>query len=131
MDNAHPNAQYIQQVYAAFGRGDMAAVDAAYADDITQHFPGRGPLAGDFAGKGAVFEWYGRVFALSNQTFWIKPQTVVADDEHAIVSYQAGAERNGQRREWAGVEVYTFREGKIADLWTIALDQYVLNEFWG
>jgi len=131
MNSSHPNAQYIQQVYAAFGRGDMAAVAAAYADDIVQHFPGQGPLAGDFAGKEAVFAWYGRVFALSNQTFWIKPQSVVADDQHGIVYYQAGAERNGQRREWPGIELYTFRDGKISDLWTVALDQAVINDFWG
>ncbi len=130
MDNSHPNAQLVQQVYDAFSRGDMDAVGAAYADEVSQHMPGNGSMSGDMEGKGAVFEWYGRIFELSNGTFWIKPESIVADDERGMLLYQAGAERNGQRREWSGVEVYAFRNGQIADIWTVPLDRPILDDFW-
>ena len=131
MNNLHPNAQYIQSVYDAFAHGDMAAVAAAYTDDVVQHFPGHGQFGGDYTGKGAVFGWYGRIFEVSGGTFWIKPQSVVADDERGIAYNNVGAEVNGQRREWTNVEVYKLADGKITDIWTMPLDHYIVNEFWG
>jgi hypothetical protein len=35
---------------------------ALRADDVVNHVPGRSPLAGDFSGKSAYLDHYGRVF---------------------------------------------------------------------
>jgi ketosteroid isomerase-like protein len=51
----HPNATLLRAGYDAFATGDMAALDALFADDVVWHVAGRSPLSGEHKGKGEVF----------------------------------------------------------------------------
>src|SRR5579859_7579710 len=56
-DVAHPNEDLVREAFAAFGRGDLEALQRQYfTEDILYHFPGRSPLAGDYQGVAQVLE---------------------------------------------------------------------------
>ena len=58
---AHPNEDLVREAFAAFGRGDIDALQRQYfAPDICWHFPGRSVLAGDHEGVAQVAEKPGR-----------------------------------------------------------------------
>jgi hypothetical protein len=52
---AHANEDLVREAFAAFGRGDIDAMqDQYFAPDIRWHFPGRSQLAGEFHGPQEV-----------------------------------------------------------------------------
>jgi ketosteroid isomerase-like protein len=81
---AHPNEDLVREGFAAFGRGDLDALQHQFlAEDIRYHFPGRSPIAGDYEGAAQVVQLFGRLFELSGGTVRIELHDVVANDEHA------------------------------------------------
>lgn len=59
-DNKSKNIQLVADVYAAFGRGDIAFVLNALADDVEWHFPGPEgiPLTGNRRGREQVAQFF-------------------------------------------------------------------------
>lgn len=47
----HPNVALLRSGYAAFATGDMATLDALFADDVVWHVAGRNRLAGAYKGR--------------------------------------------------------------------------------
>ena len=77
----HPNVDRIIDGYAAFAKGDFAALNDLFAEDIMWHEPGRNQLAGDFRGREAVYEMFGRLMEITAGSFHLDLQTVFANDE--------------------------------------------------
>lgn len=127
----HANEDLIRRGYDAFGRGDVGTLDELFADDVTWHSPGRNVLSGDYEGKQAVFELFGRVAELSGGTWRFEIHDVLADDEHAVALVKGYGERNGVRLEdHDQVHVLHLREGKVTEFWAASPDPYATDEFW-
>jgi len=76
---AHPNEDLVRDIFAAFGRGDVDALRSQYlAADACFHYPGRGPLAGDYEGVAQVLEMAGRTAGLSGGTYRLELHDAVA-----------------------------------------------------
>jgi ketosteroid isomerase-like protein len=107
----------VQNVYAAFGRGDMPALLALLQDDVEWRFLGdsRTPLRGSFRGPGQVAEWFGLVAQHEGiQVF--EPRQFLAGADHVTV---LGFERTqalpgGGVFETEWVHVWQLREGRVA-----------------
>ena len=111
------NAEVVQQVYAAFGQGDILAVLRLLTDDVewTLQGPSVIPWAGTHHGHEGVTEF----FSLIGETLefeQFEPRKYVAQGDTVVV---LGHERSlvkptgrGVEQEWA--HVYTLRDGKIA-----------------
>jgi hypothetical protein len=128
---AHPNEDLVRGGFEAFGRGDLEALRREYfAEDIRWHFPGRGPLAGDYAGVDQVLELFGRIFELTGGTLRLDLHDVVANDEHAVALYTANGERAGRQLHDHTVGVFHAGDGKITQVWLHADDLYAADEFW-
>jgi uncharacterized protein len=128
---AHPNEDLVRDIFAAFGRGDVDALRSQYmAAGACFHYPGRGPLAGDYEGVAKVLEMAGRAFELSGGTYRLELHDVVADDEHAVALFVARAERAGRRLEDRAVVVFHIRDGKATEMWFYPADLYANDEFW-
>jgi ketosteroid isomerase-like protein len=52
----HPNVARPKDGYAAFAKGDFAALNDLFAEDLLWHGGGRSQLAGEFRGREAVYE---------------------------------------------------------------------------
>jgi ketosteroid isomerase-like protein len=114
------NTKTVQDIYAAFGKGDIASVLAAMDEQIVWK-PVMGaasyvPTAGERRGKAAVGEFFrilGDTVAFQEfqpQEFIAQGDTVVALGRYTGASKAGGPQFSGQ---WA--MVFGFRNGKIVE----------------
>jgi ketosteroid isomerase-like protein len=128
---AHPNEDLVREGYAAFGRGDVDALQHKFfAEGVRYHVPGKSPLGGDYQGVAQVLEWLGRQFRLSEGTIRAEVHDVVANDEHAVSLIRVRAERAGKQVEDNSVQVFHIRDGKVSEVWSHPADLYAMDEFW-
>jgi len=128
---AHPNEDLLREGYAAFGRGDLDALQSQFfAGDIRWHFPGRSPFSGDYEGVAQVLGWLGRSFEVSGGTIRIELHDVVANDEHAAALVTIRAERAGRQLADNSVQVFHIHDGKATEVWNYPADLYATDEFW-
>ncbi|MBI2885234.1 MAG: nuclear transport factor 2 family protein [Candidatus Omnitrophica bacterium] len=110
------NVQIVQQIYAAFGRGDIPSVLAALSDDIEWQVTGPAEVAyaGARRGRPQVLEF----FTALGQTVDVErfePQQFIAQEDTVVV---LGVERlkikaTGRAAENSWVMVFTLREGRV------------------
>jgi ketosteroid isomerase-like protein len=127
---ADDNAELIRSSYDAFARGDVDAVLASFADDILWHVPGRGPLSGDYRGRAEVLGFFGAFMKLSNGTFHIYVDDILAKGETVVALVTESAQRGG--RSWSSPQahVWTVQNGRITRFWQYQGDQQTEDEFW-
>lgn len=111
------NLAVVNQVYAAFGRGDMAGILAMLDADVTWVTPGPPdlPTGGRRQGHDQVMEFFGALAAAMDilrftpQDFFVRGDTVVVfGDEEARIKATGRTIVN----RW--VQRFTIRDGKIA-----------------
>jgi ketosteroid isomerase-like protein len=113
------NAAAVQAIYAAFGRGDVAAVLDAMAEDVDWRFPGPAevPYVGTLRGREQVGQFFGRL-AGSIEIQQLEPREFVAQGDTVVVlGYERARVKTTGRtfeQEWA--HVFTLRGGKVAQV---------------
>lgn len=111
------NTQVARDAYAAFGRGDIAAVLELMADDIEWVFPGPAdvlPNAGTFTGKEAVGAWFGTLDAtVEFQVF--EPREFIAQGDKlvALVYVENTVRSTGVKVAVDEAHLWTFKDGKV------------------
>jgi hypothetical protein len=127
---AETNKRLIENAYSAFARGDIPTVLRAFDERILWHVPGRGPISGNYRGHKEVLGFFQRFMQLSEGTFRIRIDDVLANDERVVVLVTESARRNG--REWSSPQVHawTIRNGKASIFWQFQGDQQTEDEFW-
>jgi ketosteroid isomerase-like protein len=129
--DASSKAEVMRRYVEAWERNDREAAMALWADDIVHHVPGRSPLAGDFHGKQAFLDHYGKVFAeLGGTIEVVEFHDVLASEDHAVALVKERAVRGERTLEFNRVVVYHLRDDKIAETWSHDYDLYALDEFW-
>jgi ketosteroid isomerase-like protein len=127
----HPHATLVREAYDAFAKGDLAALDEVFAEDVRWHLPGRNQFSGTYAGPPAVYDMFGRLMAATEGSFRIEVRTVLADDDHVLSLVDVSA-RSGERSfAVTDVHVCRMRGGRIAEFWATAGDQYAMDAVLG
>ena len=113
------SVQVVEQIYAAFERGNIQAIHHLLADDVDWEFPGPEdiPFGGGRRGREIVAQF----FTSADETVEVEkfePQAFVAQGDRVIV---LGYERvrvksTGHFYETDWVHVWTVREGKVVRL---------------
>ena len=113
------NTKVVQDAYAAFGRGDVAALLGYMTDDV-QWQPVIGmskqvPFSGARKGKAGVAEFFKQV-AESEDFELFEPREFIAQGETvvAVGHYRAVTKSTGKTFDSPFVMVFTFRGGKVA-----------------
>jgi taurine dehydrogenase small subunit len=106
----------LRQIIAAYNdawnRQDLDAVDAAHADDVVFENHTAGERA---EGREAVRAHIGQIFAgWPDLRFRGRGELRVGDDFVVSEWTATATTKDGERLEWDGVDVFPFREGKIA-----------------
>jgi uncharacterized protein len=117
----HPDAAAYLRTADAFRAKDNELLAELIAEDVVWHFPGSSSLAGDIHGREALFEWFGRLLAVTDNTFSLEEHDVLASDEHVVALSIIGAIRNGVPLGQNVVSVFHFREGRQVDGGSIRL----------
>jgi Ketosteroid isomerase-related protein len=127
---AQDNAELIRAGYEAFGKGDIPAVVAIWAEDIAWHVPGRSPLAGDYVGAEAILGFFGQLQERSGGSFRLEIHDVLASDDHVVVLVSEIADRGDTSLNSRGAHIWHVRDGKATEFWAAAYDQYATDGFW-
>jgi ketosteroid isomerase-like protein len=128
--SAQENADLIRSGYEAFGKGDIPAVVALWAEDITWHIPGRGPLAGDYHGAQEVLGFFGQLQERSEGSFRLEVHDLMASDDHVVALVNQTGHRGDRSLNEPGTHVWHVREGKATEFWAMSGDDYAVDEFW-
>ena len=127
---ADANATLIRNGYDAFARGDVQGALAGFAQDILWHIPGRGPLSRDYRGHTEVLGFISRFMELSDGTFRIQVDDILAKGERVVVLCTESAQRGGRTWSSPQVHVWTVSNGHATVFWQFQGDQQTEDEFW-
>ncbi len=116
--SAEENVQTAKEGYAAFGRGDVAAILELLTDDIEWIEPGPPdllPAAGTYRGKQEVPRFFAGL-GESLEIHKFEPHEFIAQGDHVVVliSTEATAKSTGRRINQHVAHVWTFKGGKVA-----------------
>jgi uncharacterized protein len=115
MSNA--NVSFVQSLYAAFGRGEIATIIKALTPDVDWHCIGRRedfPTFGPRRGPGQVDEFFKTVAAHLDFSEFSPREFYAVDDKVFVLGYYAMTMRKNKRKmasEW--VHIFTIRDGKV------------------
>jgi uncharacterized protein len=114
---AHKTPQSVaQETYAAFARGDVAAIAALCADDVVwkQIGPTVMPTGGTVVGKAAVQRWFADVLA-HDQVLEFSPREFLTGVEHCtVLGYERSQDRTtGKSFAYEWTHVFKVRHGRI------------------
>jgi uncharacterized protein len=120
----------IARYLAAMERGDRDAAVACYADDVVMHVPGRSRWAGERRGREAVLAYLRAAVARADEGIDVELVDVLAGDGDRVALLLR------ERLRGAGGElllrranVYTVRDGHIAEVRIFEHDQYAADAF--
>lgn len=110
------NLERVQQMYAAFGRGDIPSILDALATDATWHVqgPARVPMFGLRRGRREIAEFFQSL--VENAAIeQFEPREFVAQGERVVVlGYERGrAKSTGQSFEGEWAHIFMFRQGQV------------------
>jgi len=125
----HPNVDLLRRGFAAFAAGDMATLDGLFADDAVWHVSGRNRFAGEYAGKAAIFQYFGE-FVQAQDSFAQEIHALFADDEHGVALVKSHASRGDKRVDADNVLVFHISDSKVTEVWVVSTDPYAFDEYW-
>ncbi len=126
----HPNAHTVLAGFQAFAQGDMATMKELFHEDATWRVSGRGRWSGDYTGSDAIVRFFGDISA--EATVDNDVHAVLADDEHVVVLVNGHVSRgDDDALDTQNIFIFHVSDGKVTDVWSTALDQASVDEFWG
>ncbi len=127
----HPNAARIRALFAAFRAGDIATIQDSFAENAVWHFPGRdGKLAGSHAGHAGIFAFLARVPQLTDGSFHLDLEEVLANDTHAVAFFRGHGEREGRKLDNPTCLKIRLEDGKAAEIREFVWDLFDVDAFW-
>lgn len=111
------NVQVVQDLYAAFGRGDIPGVLDLLAEDVDWHFNGRSediPFAGRWQDRAAMMDFF-QIVGETCEVLAFGPNEVIALGEHVL---SLGHERvrvraTGHEFESDWAHLFTVQNGAV------------------
>jgi ketosteroid isomerase-like protein len=127
----HPHVALLRDAYTAFGKGDFAALDTVFAEDIRWHEPGRNQLSGTREGRTAVYDLFSELMTITEGSFAIDLVSVLADDTYGVSVVDVSARRGSQSFAVRNVHVSRFDGDRVAEFWETTGDQYAVDAVFG
>jgi len=126
----HPNVSRMRDGYVAFGKGDLAALEDLFTEDVVWHVAGRSPLAGTYEGRTAVFEFFGRVLELTEGSLRIEPLTLLADDHYGCAPVRVTAHRGDRHLDVMNLQASRLVDGRVTEFWDTTTDPEATDAFY-
>ncbi|MBW2241511.1 MAG: nuclear transport factor 2 family protein [Deltaproteobacteria bacterium] len=127
----HENATRIRNLFAAFRARDIGAVRNAISEHAVWHFPGKmGKLAGAHSGHEGIFTFLARVSELTNGTFELELEEVLANDTSAVAFFRGTGRREKRELDNPTCLKIRLEDGRAAEIWEFVWDLYEVDEFW-
>jgi len=104
----------LHAIGAAFARRDVDGIVGSFAEDGTFR-NARGPdyWGESFTGKAAIRGYFERLFATASDVTWTHTSEFVCGSRAVTEWHRTATLSTGERQEWLGCDLYTFRRGLI------------------
>jgi ketosteroid isomerase-like protein len=114
------NVQTIQDVYAAFGRGDVPYILERLTDDVTWGIINDGttgvPWHAQLKGRGEVPRFFGALVEHVEFTrFEGKAFAAGGDYVYSTIEFDVTIKKNGRKASLVGLHRFTFKNGRISE----------------
>jgi len=124
----HPNAVIVWRSFEAWNSGRVDVIREYLSDDAVLHFAGNNAMSGTYRGRDAVMGALGR--ASQGWGPHVQVQALLASDDHVIAFFH-GSERDGEMLDVVtAMPMKVNAEGKLTEIWFLANDQRVFDQFW-
>ena len=124
----HPNAGNERRSLEAWTSGRVDVIREYLSDDAVLHFAGNNAMSGTYRGLDAVMGALGR--ASQGWGPHVQVQALLASDDHVIAFFH-GSERDGEMLDVVtAMPMKVNAEGKLTEIWFLANDQRVFDQFW-
>jgi ketosteroid isomerase-like protein len=125
------NAELLRRGYEDFVAGDVPAVLAIFAEDISWKIPGHNPVAGDYTGHDEVMGFFQKLGEGSNGTFTITVQDILDNDDGTVVALVTHlAQRDDVELETPAVHVWQVDDGICTSHVSYVFDVHSWDAFW-
>jgi uncharacterized protein len=124
---SHPHAVLLEKLYADYSKGDLSAVLAACADDMTFQMAGKSKLAGKFTKETFATKFVTPMRELTGNTLKLEVHDILASDRHAVVLASHLFVRNGEKIQLRTVHVWRFENGKPVAWYEYPRDMYAYD----
>lgn len=130
--NAHntTHAELLHKFYQAYSLGDVPAMLACCADDVTFQVMGKSPLAGKFDRRTFASNLLQRMRELSAGTHQMEVHDILASDLHGMVLVTHKLRRNGTPHEYRAAHVWRIQGAKLVAWYEYARDLYQFDAIW-
>ena len=107
----------LEQLHAiadAFGRRDVDGIVNSFADD-GEFRNAKGPdyWGQSFKGKAAIRSYFEPLFASAGDVKWQHTSEFIHGNRAVTEWHRTATLKSGERQEWLGCDLYTFRRGLI------------------
>jgi ketosteroid isomerase-like protein len=115
--------------WQAVSSGDVAALQAFCATDLVWHASGRSSHAGSHRGRDAVVGYLAGV-GEDVERFDLELEDVLVGDASAALVMRARGRRGDRVLDATYLVRLRIDAGRIAEVWSVALDQPAVDAFW-
>jgi ketosteroid isomerase-like protein len=126
----HPNALRVRALFRAFHERDLTAIREAIAEDGVWHFPGSNLLSGSHRGRAGIFAFLARVGQLSDGSFALDLEDVVANDRRAVALFRGRGLRGGRTLDNPTCLVIRLEQGRATEISEFVWDLPTVDAFW-
>lgn len=114
MSTATVTLERLREIGAAFARHDVEGIVNAFADD-GEFRNAKGPdvWGRTYRGKAEIRAFFTALFASSPDVQWRHTAEFVAGDRAVTEWHRTATLTSGERQEWLGCDLYTFRGDQI------------------
>ena len=118
--NEQANLQIAKEAYAAFGRGDIAALLGYYAPnaELISHGPkGIAAWAGTYQGREQIGQFFARLDAVLETLAFTQEEFIGQGDKLVMLGrYRGRVRATGREMESTPIHVMTFADGQIKQM---------------
>lgn len=128
--SATENAEVVRRIFDAFARREGLALRGLFAEDAVWSVPGRGVMAGTYAGREAIFRFLAKLSAETDGTYGSELVDVLASDDRSAALYRARGTRHGRTLELDQVLLFRIERGLVRDVLALPTDPDAFETFW-
>ena len=128
--SAAENGAVVRKIFDAFARKEGLALRGLFADDAAWIVPGRGVMAGTYAGREAIFRFLAKLPRETGGTYGSELIDVLASDDRAAALYRARGSRDGRTLELDQVLLFRFEDGLVQHVLALPSDPDTFEAFW-
>lgn len=121
----------LREFLTAYAANDAGAIEDAVSPDAIWHVGGTHRFSGDYQGREAILEYFGRVGSETGNTLRLDTIELLAGDQRGAAFLRVTADRADRHLDVTMAEAFQFdAEGRIREFWAHATDQAAIDEFW-